>query len=197
MNALNSRKVVVGCVVTALVVILHVLTGGGLGFLWPVVAVSAGAAAGLVTPPKQEKVLEAPKAGPGQLVSTLEGIRYNLRRRKVPAPVQRAWDSFDDSALWVLNNWRRLDDAPHQQALVRDMIQEHSDELVKSYLEVTDLKNPVAVQEMSESLGILGREMDEIREAIAQNSVRNLRNHSMALKLEYDGTLPSIESKEV
>lgn len=197
MNALNSRKIVVGVAVTALVVVLHVLTGGGLGFLWPVVAVCTGAAAGFVTPPKQENAIEAPKAGAGQLISSLESVRYNLQQRKVPGPVQRAWDSFDDSAVWVLDNWHRLDDAPHQQALVRDMIEEHSRELVKSYLEVTDLKNPVAVEEMSESLGILGREMGEIRDAIAQNSVRNLRNHSMALKLEYGGTLPSIESKEV
>ncbi|WP_295806360.1 hypothetical protein [uncultured Corynebacterium sp.] len=197
MNALNSRKAIVGVVVTALVVVLHVLTGGGLGFLWPVVAVCAGAAAGLVTPPKQPKAIEAPKSGPGELTSTLEGVRYALGRRQVPGPVQRAWDSFDESALWVLNDWRRLNDAPHQQALVRDMIEEHSTELVKSYLEVTDLKNPAAVKEMSESLDILGREMQEIRDAISQNSVRNLRNHSMALKLEYGGTLPSIESKEV
>lgn len=29
MNTLNSRKIVVGVAVTALVVVLHVLTGGG------------------------------------------------------------------------------------------------------------------------------------------------------------------------
>lgn len=198
MNTLNSRKIVVGVAVTALVIVLHVLTGGGLGFLWPLVAVSTGAAAGFVTPPKQEKkAIEAPTSGADQLISSLEGVRYNLKQSKVPGPVQKAWDSFDDSAVWVLDNWHRLDDAPHQQALVRDMIEEHSKELVNSYLDVTDLKNPVAVEEMSESLGILGREMGEIRDAIAQNSVRNLRNHSMALKLEYGGTLPSIESKEV
>ncbi len=99
--------------------------------------------------------------------------------------------------MWVLDNWHRLDEAPHQQALVRDMIEEHSKELVRSYLDVTDLEDPVAVQEMSESLSILGREMEQIKEAISQNSVRKLRNHSMALKLEYGGTLPSLESREV
>lgn len=60
MNTLNSRKIVVGVAVTALVIVLHVLTGGGLGFLWPLVAVCTGAAAGFVTPPKQEKAIEAP-----------------------------------------------------------------------------------------------------------------------------------------
>ena len=183
MNTLNSRKIVVGVAVTALVIVLHVLTGGGLGFLWPLVAVCTGAAAGFVTPPKQEKAIEAPTSGAGQLISSLEGVRYNLKQSKVPGPVKKAWDSFDDSAVWVLDNWHRLDDAPHQQALVRDMIEEHSKELVNSYLDVTDLKNPVAVEEMSESLGILGREMGEIRDAIAQNSVRNLRIDSMALIL--------------
>ncbi|WP_412100699.1 hypothetical protein [Corynebacterium aurimucosum] len=197
MNALNSRKVVVGVAVTALVVVLHVLSGGGLGFLWPVVAVCTGIAAGFVTPPKQEKVLEPPKAGEDQLAHTLQEVRYTFTAHQLPGPVQRAWDSFDKSAVWVLENWRRLDEAPHQQTLVRDMIEEHSPALVKSYLDVTDLNDPVAVEEMSQSLGILGREMEEIKDAISQNSVRKLRNHSMALKLEYGGTLPSIESREV
>lgn len=80
MNALNSRKVVVGVAVTALVVVLHVLSGGGLGFLWPVVAICTGMAAGFVTPPRQEKVLEPPKAGEGELIHTLEEVRYTLQR---------------------------------------------------------------------------------------------------------------------
>lgn len=197
MNALNSRKVVVGVAVTALVVVLHVLSGGGLGFLWPVVAICTGMAAGFVTPPRQEKVLEPPKAGESELIHTLGEVRYTFTAHKLPSPVQRAWDSFDKSAVWVLDNWHRLDEAPHQQALVRDMIEEHSKELVRSYLDVTDLKDPAAVEEMSEALSILGREMEQIKEAISQNAVRKLRNHSMALKLEYGGTLPSVESREV
>ena len=68
---------------------------------------------------------------------------------------------------------------------------------MKSYLQVTNLTNPAAVKEVTEGLGILKREMTEIRDAIAQDSVRSLQDHTMALKLEYGGTLPSVESKEV
>ncbi|WP_408931395.1 hypothetical protein ACKFRM_08825 [Corynebacterium sp. YSMAA1_1_D6] len=199
MDALTPRKVIAAVTVTALVVVLHFLTSGGLGFLWPIVAASCGAAAGFLTPPeKRTKELPAPPlSGAGRLTNALEGTRYSLHRRDIPAPVDRAWTEFDSSARWVLNNWNRLDDAPSQQSLVRDMIEEHSSALVKSYLQVTNLTDPAAVKEVTEGLGILNREMTEIRDAIAQDSVRSLQDHTMALKLEYGGTLPSVESKEV
>ena len=68
---------------------------------------------------------------------------------------------------------------------------------MKSYLEVTELNEPAAVKEVTEALGILNREMTEIRDAIVQNSVRGLQDHSMALKLQFGGTTPSADSKEV
>ena len=199
MDDVTPRKVIAAVVVTVLVAALHFLTGGGLGFLWPIVAASCGAAAGFLIPPeKRHRELPAPPVSEaGRLTTSLNSTRCSLHRRDIPAPVDRAWTEFDASATWVLNNWDRLDDAPSQQSLVRDMIEEHSSSLVKSYLEVTELNEPAAVKEVTEALGILNREMMEIRDAIAQNSVRGLQDHSMALKLQFGGTTPSVDSKEV
>ena len=55
MDALTPRKVIAAVTVTALVVVLHFLTSGGLGFLWPIVAASCGAAAGFLIPPEKEE----------------------------------------------------------------------------------------------------------------------------------------------
>lgn len=190
----TSRKNKVGLGIAAGVVGLQIVSGGLLGFLWPVVALSGWAAGALLTPAKQIYIPPKPLAGPTELYDGIGKQLKTLRKKTKSSTVLKAFTEFQVSCRWVLEHWRRLDSAPSQQALVRSIIEDHIPELVAAYLDVTDIEQPAAKQAFVDSVNILRGEVDEIREAIEQDSVRHLRDHSLALKLQYGDEIPGIES---
>ena len=192
----KSRKNRVGMGVAVGVVVLHVASGGMLGFLWPVVALSGWAAGALLTPPKQTWVPPAPEKGPDELYRGIGKQLQILQSRTSSGTVLKAFTDFQVAARWVLGEWARLGDAPSQQSLVRSIIDEHLPELVNAYVEVTDPNESSAKEAFVESLGIMRGEIEEIKAAIQQDSVRHLREHSLALKLQYGDEIPGVETTD-
>lgn len=193
---LFSRKNIVGVIVAALIVVAHLIYG--LGVLWPVVAVAGWGAAVLLVPDEEQSALAARQPGvlpPDQLNDMLNETVRRLYAVRPPREIEEEMTKLRDSLRWLLNEWDALDDAPEQQMTVTTMVREFMPGLIDSYLGFPDRNHPQAVSGVVESLQILRAETEEAKQAIIQNNVRQLEDHTRTLRLHF-GRMPGLQSSD-
>lgn len=191
---LFSRRNIVGVVLAAAVIVLHLVVG--LGVLWPVVAAAGYGAGVALTPARRRRELttvEGPAlAGVDELRVGAARQIERLKAHSVPRTVIHALADFEVSALKVLDNWAELVDFPEHQVTVRAMITRYMPELVDSYLRIPDRTEPRAVNDIISSLNLLRDEAEHIYEGILENNLNRLEDHGRVLRMQF-GRLPETD----
>ncbi|HZK31868.1 MAG TPA: hypothetical protein VFC72_03040 [Corynebacterium sp.] len=193
---LFSRKNIVGVIVAAVILVVHVIYG--LGFLWPVVAVAGWGAAVLLTPEAKQPAAEVKNPSilpPEHLERGLDQSIERLYSINPPAEIDQEMTRLSDVLRWLFGRWGELDGAPEQQMTLTTMVQEFLPGMVERYLSIPDLHHPQAVADVVDSLQILREEAEETKQAVIADNVRQLEDHTRALRLQF-GRLPGLQSQE-
>lgn len=188
-NFFLSRKNLVGMIVAAAIVAVHLVLG--LGVLWPVVAFAGWGAAVALTPAPRQPELPPPPGRPDaeELLDTLE---YEARSFYAMGPAHDVIDAMaalKGSLIDVLVEWDRLVDVPEQRVVIEMIITDYLPGTLSRYLAVSDRAHPTAVAETAESLTILREEVERIREAVVSDTLRDLEDQTRALRIQF-GRLP-------
>lgn len=188
-NFFLSRKNLVGMLIAATILVIHLVLG--LGFLWPVVALAGWGAGVALTPGPRQKALEpAPQQVDAEsLLRDLDGAARRLYAAGPAPQVLDAMAQLRGTLVDVLTEWDRLVDVPEQKVVVESMITRYVPDTISGYLEVSDRRHPTAVTVTTASLTILQEEAANIREAAVNDTLRELEDQTRALRIQF-GRLP-------
>lgn len=172
-------------IVAVVVIILHLVVG--LGFLWPIVAVAGWGAAAVLIPDNREHPgpasIQAGHLQPRELANKLRGIAQDLYGIQPPNAIVDSMASLNNSLNWILQEWDELDDVPETRVSITTIITEFLPGLVDSYRDIPDPHHPEAVEHVVGSLVLLEQEANATRQAIIDNNVRELEDHTRSLYL--------------
>lgn len=171
--------------IAAVVIVVHLVSG--LGFLWPVVALAGwGAGVALTPAPRRGELPAAPeRPDADDLLSLLDATAEKLYSAGPAPEVLDSTAMLRGSLLEVLIEWDRLADAPEQRVVVETMITEYLPAVVTGYLAVSDRTHPAAVRETIEALDILEDEARQIHQAVVHDTLRELEDHTRALRIQF------------
>ncbi|MFC6146651.1 hypothetical protein [Corynebacterium nasicanis] len=188
-NFFLSRKNLIGMVLAAAIIVVHLVLG--LGFLWPVVALAAwGAGVALTPAPRQQALPPAPeRPDADELLRRLDLSTRELYSAGPAAPVLDATAALRGSLLEVLLEWDHLGDVPEQRVVIETIIDDYLPRTLRAYLAITERQHPVAIAETVDSLGILQEEATRIHRAVVNDTLRELEDQTRALRLQF-GRLP-------
>lgn len=188
-NFFSSRRNVIGLVVAALILVLHLIVG--LGALWPVVALAGwGAAFALVPAPAPPELSAAPqRPREEELVTSLDWSAASLYRSEPTPGIRDAMTELRGTLTEILIDWERLGHAPEQRVIIEAIIEDYLPRVIAGYHAVHDRTHPVAVGETLSSLSILNDEAGHVRDAIVTDTLRELEDHTRALRMQF-GRLP-------
>lgn len=187
-NFFRSRGNIVGIVIALVVLIVHFTLG--LGFLWPVVAVAGwGAAVALIPDKPKPATPELEDSSPQRLSQTLADSARELYAMDPPSRIVDSMAALNTSLHWILQEWDDLVHVPETRVTITTMITEFLPGLVHSYSNVPDPNHPRAVERVVESLNLLDEEARSTKQAIIDNNVRALEDHTRSLYVSL-GKLP-------
>lgn len=183
-NFFLSRRNLVGMLIAAAVIVVHLVAG--LGFLWPVVALAGWGAGVALTPRPSQAELPAPvRPDADDLLGVLDTTAEQLYSAGPAPAVLDAMAVLRGSLLEVLMEWERLAGVPEQRVIVETMITEYLLAVVTGYLAVSDRTHPAAVGETTEALEILDGEARQIHQAVVSDTLRELEDHTRALRIQF------------
>ncbi|MDO5668913.1 MAG: hypothetical protein Q4G50_02800 [Corynebacterium sp.] len=189
-NFFLSPKNLVGMIIAVVVIVVHLIVG--LGFLWPLVAALGWGAGVALTPAARGKELPpAPAEKDGH--SLLGDLDRTSRKFYAALPANEVLDSLAvlrGSLREVLVEWDRLDDVPEQRVVLEAIVDEYLPATLRGYLAVTDRHHPQAIRQTTGSLGLLNDEVKRIRQALLDDTLRELEDQNRALRLQF-GRLPA------
>lgn len=189
---LTSRKNVVGMGLAAATIAAHVAVG--LGFLWPVVALSAWGAGVALTPNEKPKELPpAPeKPTPLKLEESLKNTLRELARAKPPEPVLTQAREMESNLRFDLAEWNSLERSPKHQMTVYNIIEIYLPEVISTYLAAPNFRSDEAVASMTDSLSTLTQASGRIKQGILDHNLRAMDSQARTLRENF-GNLPGLD----
>lgn len=189
----SSRKNLVGMTLATLVIILHIAFG--LGFLWPLVAVSAWGAGVALTPRQEPKALTPAQPEVPVNVELNRELRETLRdlvRAQPPQAVLDQASKLEDSLRFVFDEWDELESAPEHRLTVWNIVKIYLPEVVGTYINAPQYQSQEAAAVMQDSLSTLTGAVERIRQGILDHSLRAMDSQARTLR-ETFGNLPGLE----
>ncbi|MHA2788899.1 hypothetical protein ACXZ66_07105 [Corynebacterium sp. S7] len=189
-NFFNSRKNAVGIIAAVLVIVVHLAVG--LGALWPVVAIAAWGAGVALTPEKKQKELPKPvEPAPQKLERTMNASLNKLSHANAPREVVDQARLLSQNVRFVLAEWDAVESVPEHQQNMWNIVEIYLPEVVNTYLDAPDLTLPSAVDSVVDSLQTLTGAVEQIKQAILDNNVRELDSQARMLRSKF-GNLPGL-----
>lgn len=191
-NFLVSRKNQVGLLLAILVVVLHIAFG--LGPLWPVAAIAAwGAGAALTPPPKQQALPPAQVSTPQLLEDSMRETTARLLGANPPRPVVDQAAELGRNVAFVLSQWDHLEPTPEHRQTMWNVVKVYFPEVVDTYLDAPQFRDPSAVRVVVDSLSTLTRAAGRVRQGILDDNLRAMDSQAQYLRSEL-GDLPGLDS---
>lgn len=185
-----SAKNQVGMVLAILVIVLHLVVG--LGDLWPVAALAAyGAGAALAPAPKRRELTES-QPTPVVLEESLRRTSAQLAMARPPREVMAQSETLQEYVRFVLAEWDHLEPTPEHRQTIWNVVQVYYPEVVKTYLEAPQYRDPAAVSVVVDSLSTLTRAAWRIRQGILDDNLRAMDSQAQFLRQEL-GDLPGLD----
>lgn len=185
-----SAKNQVGMVLAILVIVLHLVVG--LGDLWPVAALVAyGAGAALAPAPKRRELTES-QPTPVVLEESLRRTSAQLAMARPPREVMAQSETLQEYVRFVLAEWDHLEPTPEHRQTIWNVVQVYYPEVVKTYLEAPQYRDPAAVSVVVDSLSTLTRAAWRIRQGILDDNLRAMDSQAQFLRQEL-GDLPGLD----
>lgn len=185
-----SAKNQVGMVLAILVIVLHLVVG--LGDLWPVAALAAyGAGAALAPAPKRRELTES-QPTPVVLEESLRRTSSQLAMARPPREVMAQSETLQEYVRFVLAEWDHLEPTPEHRQTIWNVVQVYYPEVVKTYLEAPQYRDPAAVRVVVDSLTTLTRAAWRIRQGILDDNLRAMDSQAQFLRQEL-GDLPGLD----
>ena len=185
-----SAKNHVGMVLAILVIVLHLVVG--LGDLWPVAALAAyGAGAALAPAPKRRELTES-QPTPVVLEESLRRTSAQLAMARPPREVMAQSETLQEYVRFVLAEWDHLEPTPEHRQTIWNVVQVYYPEVVKTYLEAPQYRDPAAVSVVVDSLSTLTRAAWRIRQGILDDNLRAMDSQAQFLRQEL-GDLPGLD----
>lgn len=185
-----SAKNQVGMVLAILVIVLHLVVG--LGNLWPVAALAAyGAGAALAPAPKRRELTES-QPTPVVLEESLRRTSAQLAMARPPREVMAQSETLQEYVRFVLAEWDHLEPTPEYRQTIWNVVQVYYPEVVKTYLEAPQYRDPAAVSVVVDSLSTLTRAAWRIRQGILDDNLRAMDSQAQFLRQEL-GDLPGLD----
>lgn len=185
-----SAKNQVGMVLAILVIVLHLVVG--LGDLWPVAALAAyGAGAALTPAPKRRELTES-QPTPVVLEESLRRTSAQLAMARPPREVMAQSETLQEYVRFVLAEWDHLEPTPEHRQTIWNVVQVYYPEVVKTYLEAPQYRDPAAVSVVVDSLSTLTRAAWRIRQGILDDNLRAMDSQAQFLRQEL-GDLPGLD----
>lgn len=185
-----SAKNQVGMVLAILVIVLHLVVG--LGDLWPVAALAAyGAGAALAPAPKRREFTES-QPTPVVLEESLRRTSAQLAMARPPREVMAQSETLQEYVRFVLAEWDHLEPTPEHRQTIWNVVQVYYPEVVKTYLEAPQYRDPAAVSVVVDSLSTLTRAAWRIRQGILDDNLRAMDSQAQFLRQEL-GDLPGLD----
>lgn len=185
-----SAKNQVGMVLAILVIVLHLVVG--LGDLWPVAALAAyGAGAALAPAPKRRELTES-QPTPVVLEESLRRTSAQLAMARPPREVMAQSETLQEYVRFVLAEWDHLEPTPEHRQTIWNVVQVYYPEVVKTYLEAPQYRDPAAVSVVVDSLSTLARAAWRIRQGILDDNLRAMDSQAQFLRQEL-GDLPGLD----
>lgn len=182
-------------ILAVLVIALHLTVG--IGYLWPVAAAAAWGAGVALTPPPQNKALEAQKRpmlpAPVDLNQKLNASLDTLNKARPPKPVTDQAREMENNLRFVLANWDDLEAAPQHQQTIWDIVSIYLPEVVATYLDAPQYRSPEAVEVMTGSLGTLTSAAEKVKRGILDQNLRAMDSQARTLR-EAFGDLPGLDN---
>lgn len=200
-NFFTSRKNLVGTGAAVLIVALHVVLsvvlGTGLGFLWPVVAAAAWGAGVVLTPPEQPKALPPAPREPVtvELRKETKALMQELARGRPPREVMFQAKALEGYLGFIFDEWDDLDSAPEHQLTVSNIVKIYLPEVIRTYLNAPQYQTTEAVEVMNDSLSTLTGAVHRIKQGILDQNLRAMDSQARTLR-ETFGNLPGLDSGE-
>lgn len=192
-NFFTSRQNLVGMILAVVVIALHLTVG--LGYLWPVAAVAAWGAGVALTPPPQNKALEARNQtmlpAPVDLTQKLNASLDTLNNARPPKPVSDQAREMENNLRFVLANWDDLEAAPLHQQTIWDIVSIYLPQVVDTYLDAPQYRSPEAVDVMAGSLRTLTSAAGKVKQGILDQNLRAMDSQARTLR-EAFGDLPGL-----
>lgn len=185
-----SAKNQVGMVLAILVIVLHLVVG--LGDLWPVAALAAyGAGAALAPAPKRRELTES-QPTPVVLEESLRRTSAQLAMARPPREVMAQSETLQEYVRFVLAEWDHLEPTPEHRQTIWNVVQVYYPEVVETYLEAPQYRDPAAVSVVVDSLSTLTRAAWRIRQGILDDNLRAMDSQAQFLRQEL-GDLPGLD----
>lgn len=185
-----SAKNQVGMVLAILVIVLHLVVG--LGNLWPVAALAAyGAGAALAPAPKRRELTES-QPTPVVLEESLRRTSAQLAMARPPREVMAQSETLQEYVRFVLAEWDHLEPTPEHRQTIWNVVQVYYPEVVKTYLEAPQYRDPAAASVVVDSLSTLTRAAWRIRQGILDDNLRAMDSQAQFLRQEL-GDLPGLD----
>lgn len=185
-----SAKNQVGMVLAILVIVLHLVVG--LGDLWPVAALAAyGAGAALAPAPKRRELTES-QPTPVVLEESLRRTSARLAMARPPREVMAQSETLQEYVRFVLAEWDHLEPTPEHRQTIWNVVKVYYPEVVKTYLEAPQYRDPAAVSVVVDSLSTLTRAAWRIRQGILDDNLRAMDSQAQFLRQEL-GDLPGLD----
>lgn len=191
-NFLVSRKNQVGLLLAILVVVLHIAFG--FGPFWPVAAIAAwGAGAALTPPPKQQALPPAPVSTPQLLEDSMRATTARLLGANPPRPVVDQAAELGRNVEFVLSEWDHLEPTPEHRQTMWNVVMVYFPEVVDTYLDAPQFRDPSAVRVVVDSLSTLTRAAGRVRQGILDDNLRAMDSQAQYLRSKL-GDLPGLDS---